>query len=132
MICFHLLAARIQLTEKVKEYLLLGLLILFVLGIVAGAVFVGLRYFGPKGPVAEIKEDYEERLKQELEKDRAKIKKLEEDLATVRKEQIILKEVIIESIRLREEDYEAINSASSIDDIDAIIRRGESRGTWQD
>ena len=105
------------------------IIMLLLFAVVIGVGYLLFKLMPSTGPLDDIKKEYEERLEQELARDREKLGELEDELANIKYEQELLWEEIQRSVREREEAHEAIDAASTIDDIDAVLRRGGSGRT---
>lgn len=78
------------------------------------------------GAIAEMQRMVNEKVNALLEQDRAALEKIQTQMDAIHWELENIQQRIDESVREREEVRDAINTASSIDDIDRILKAGIS------
>lgn len=105
---------------------MVALFAVFMVVVVAGVVSVAakLAVFSVGDQSQVLLEDHRARVDAELEALRARSAAVDDELARVREAFAALQEEVLRSIDEREEAHDAVDSATTIGDIDAVLKRG--------
>lgn len=115
---------RLEGKPTLKDVLKLAAVIVAAGALLAAVVYLADRFGPADGVNQELLERHRADLEAQVQALQARSQTLEDELMTLSAQLDVLEEEVRLSIEAREEAHDAVDGATSIDDIDAVLKRG--------